>query len=153
MADSYALALGLPKQLPENCREWRPCTWLDKTNARKWSRIASLLVIYPNHCHKIAESCALALDLPKPLHENFRELRPCAGLTKTTARKLQRVAPLHWAYQSHCQKIPEGGVLALGLPKALPDNCRGLHPCSWFTQTTARKLPRAAPLHCTYQNH
>ena len=72
----------------------------------------------------------------KPLPENCRELRPCTGLTKITARKLPRAASLHWAYQNHCAK-----------------NCRELRPCTRLTKTTAGKLPRDASLHWAYQNH
>jgi hypothetical protein len=63
------------------------------------------------------------------------------------------VAPLHWAYQNHCHKIADCCVLALGLPKPLPENCRELRPCTGLTKTNARKLPRVASLYWAYQNY
>ena len=86
-----------PNPLPENCRGLCPCTGLTKNTARKLQGGASLSQDYQNHYTKIARSCVLALGLQKPLPENCRELRPCTGLAKTSARKLPRVASLHWA--------------------------------------------------------
>ena len=158
----------ITKTTTKKCQELRPCTGLTKTTARKLPRVASLHWAYQNHCQKIAESCVLALGLPKPLPENCRELRPCTGLSKTTAGKLLRAASLHWAYQKHCQKIAGGCILVLGLPKPpqkncqelrpctgltkpLPENWRELRPCTGLIKTSARKLPRAVSWHCAYQ--
>ena len=115
--------------------------------------VASLHWAYQNHCQKIARSCVLALGLAKPLLENCWELRPCTGLTKNTARKLQGVASLSWDYQNHHKKIAKSCVLALDLQKPLPENWRGLRPCTGLIKTSARKSPRAVSLQQAYQDH
>jgi len=167
IAESCVLALGLPKPLPENCRELRPCTEITKTNTRKLPRAASLHWAYQNYCQKIAESCVIALGLPEPMSENCRQLRPCTVLPKTNARNLPRVASLHWAYQNQRQEIAESCIRALGLPEPMSEDCRDSRPCTWVTKTTARKLrpctwrtktnarklPRVASLHWACQNH
>ena len=87
------------------------------TRSRKLTLAASLHWAYQNYCLKVAGSCVLAVGLQKPVPENCRYLRPCTGLTKTTARKLPIAVSLHWAHQNHCQKVAASCVLALGLPK------------------------------------
>jgi hypothetical protein len=156
IAESGALALGLLKPMPENCRERRPCTGLTKITARK--------------CHELRPCIGPKMGLPRPLPENCREWCPCTGLTQTASRKLPTAAPLHWAYQNHRQKIAESCALALGLLKPMPEiaegcvlacswctqttarKCHELRPCIRLTKTTARKLPRVASLHWAHQN-